>query len=200
MMDRRGCSGILAEVAVSGAKGQPVSLLVDASDNHPDGIETKAAEWRAVAAATMEVDMWQIGGMVARVGDKVEFRSPVMAVFGLVSEVHQISTRGDLLYSLVEASVESIKIHDGDVVGKKFGSGDCAFLIKDSREFSGNVMRVNVIESIGGGPRRDSRALALERHDLDTRWEALEKAKEEFRLEQARDVRGVRGADPAERV
>ncbi len=174
----------------------PVSLMVDASIRRLSGIEIDADEWREVATATMEADMWQVGGMVARVGDKVEFRSPAMAVAGIVSEVHQISTRGDLLYSLVEASVQSITIHEGDVAGKKFGPMDCAFLIKDSREFSGNVTRVNVIETIGDGPRRDSTALALERHDLDMQRDELGKREQELLAGRTREaVRASRHVD-----
>ena len=82
------------------------SLLLDATDEE---IEVDAEAWRSVASATMEMDV-RLDGFVPRVGDKVEFGTPLMSVVGTVSAVHVLAPDDDLGYALMQAVVRRIAI------------------------------------------------------------------------------------------
>ncbi len=153
----------LAAVVALDAKGQPMSLLLDASDE--EQVAARADEWRRVATATMEAEVIQISGLAPRVGDEVEFTTPIMSAMGTVTEIHNIADINSLAFLLLEASVYKIHINTDTESGLKYGPQSCKFTINGIDRH--HCHRVNVIETIGGGPRRDSAALALERHELD---------------------------------
>ncbi len=183
-MNRRQLAGMVAAAPLAltakARNSDPVQLLVEEGEVH----EGDERAWRKVARATMELDVYLESGFVPRVGDEVEFRTPIMSAWGTVKATHAISCLESIDCEFILAEVRRIEVHEDREPGLKFSSTHASLHV-NGEDRSGCCHRVNVIETIGEDPERDPVALAYERHDLKRGRENLRDALDKLRNDQA---------------